>query len=435
MGNTPTTKKIVLESDLAKQLDKIAAEFITKSKLPNFIDPKVCKKYIILTSKVFDDKLDHQQIKYMAQRTRRGIIVDEYANDKVYYGTDLTKLDIKNKVKKKRLCIGIAKFYIKIGHIFGAILKTLNPEYVIQGQTGPRNISIVDVGKIPINPNLVSREPTAAPTLVPVSTQPTKRARGNNFCNKRINALTPVIDSYHEMTPMYKINICSINGRPLPRGQYGPEEKVIGFMDLIGMKSLDNLYKIEDSGYDYRIGKFTKMSESAKKDYKNAVNTFYKIFTGKKSVPPNITSFADIPLTDYKNKPACDRRINGTAVTNFRYDPKVSPYKEYASHLSEMMSNFTEGQKKLADIIKEIFAKQINKDTKHIEYTINPKLTNQKLDAITLKTRKIIVELYSQCESDFRTGIKLFETIIEKKEQDYNTGIRNQLKQEIGTIL
>ena len=140
-------------------------------------------------------------------------------------------------------------------------------------------------------------------------------------------------------------------------------------------------------------------------------------------------------MTDYKNKPACDRRINGTAVTNFRYDPKVSPYKEYASHLSEMMSNFTEGQKKLADIIKEIFAKQINKDTKHIEYTINPKLTNQKLDAITLKTRKIIVELYSQCESDFRTGIKLFETIIEKKEQDYNTGIRNQLKQEIGTIL
>ena len=47
MGNTPTTKKIVLESDLAKQIDKIAAEFITKSKLPNFIDPKVCKKYII----------------------------------------------------------------------------------------------------------------------------------------------------------------------------------------------------------------------------------------------------------------------------------------------------------------------------------------------------------------------------------------------------
>ena len=34
------------------------------------------------------------------------------------------------------MCIGIAQFYVKVGHIFAAILKTLNPEYVFTGADG-----------------------------------------------------------------------------------------------------------------------------------------------------------------------------------------------------------------------------------------------------------------------------------------------------------
>ena len=42
---------------------------------------------------------------------------------------DISKLDIKNPVKKRRVCIGIAKYYIKIAHVFATILTTINPTY------------------------------------------------------------------------------------------------------------------------------------------------------------------------------------------------------------------------------------------------------------------------------------------------------------------
>ena len=37
---------------------------------------------------------------------------------------DLEKLDVSNSVRKRRMCVGIAKFYIKIAHLFAAIVKT-----------------------------------------------------------------------------------------------------------------------------------------------------------------------------------------------------------------------------------------------------------------------------------------------------------------------
>ena len=39
---------------------------------------------------------------------------------------NLNELDVEDPKKKERLCIGIAKFYVKIAHLYGAILKSLN---------------------------------------------------------------------------------------------------------------------------------------------------------------------------------------------------------------------------------------------------------------------------------------------------------------------
>ena len=38
--------------------------------------------------------------------------------------------------KRERLCIGLAKFYIQIGHIFSAISSTLNPQYQFKDSDG-----------------------------------------------------------------------------------------------------------------------------------------------------------------------------------------------------------------------------------------------------------------------------------------------------------
>ena len=57
--------------------------------------------------------------------------------------TLLSELDIRNPVQKDRMCKGIAKFYIKIAHVFAAIAKTINPRYVFTDSQGNvKNYSI-----------------------------------------------------------------------------------------------------------------------------------------------------------------------------------------------------------------------------------------------------------------------------------------------------
>ena len=46
---------------------------------------------------------------------------------------------------------------------------------------------------------------------------------------------------------------------------------------------------------------------------------------------------------------------------------------------------------------------------------INPKLNDDSLQKTDEKTRKIIIELYVKCETDYVNGLKIYETIVEKK--------------------
>ena len=60
--------------------------------------------------------------------------------------------DAQKSVRKKRVCIGIAKFYVKIAHLFAGIVMTINPTYIYKDETG--NIiktELLDKDKIPKN--------------------------------------------------------------------------------------------------------------------------------------------------------------------------------------------------------------------------------------------------------------------------------------------
>jgi hypothetical protein len=64
--------------------------------------------------------------------------------------------------------------------------------------------------------------------------------------------------------------------------------------------------------------------------------------------------------------------------------------------------------------------------------TINPNLTNEKLQKLIEKTRKIIIKLYITCERDFQTAVKLFEGIVLSR-HDENVKIRSKIqKKNIG---
>jgi hypothetical protein len=99
------------------------------------------------------------------------------------------------------------------------------------------------------------------------------------------------------------------------------------------------------------------------------------------------------------------------------------------------MNNAINNQNKLIAILNKLFVKEVNRAAKREEYTINPSLTNKKLQNIVVETRKLIIDLYTQCEKDFRAGIKLFEAVIEKKEQVRNENRRKHLQEEFNQLL
>lgn len=57
-------------------------------------------------------------------------------------------------IRKKRVCIGIAKFYVKIAHVFAAIVMTINPIYTYKDATGKTvKTGLLEKDTIPKNVN------------------------------------------------------------------------------------------------------------------------------------------------------------------------------------------------------------------------------------------------------------------------------------------
>ena len=140
--------------------------------MKNLSDLKYCDNLVILTSNIIANHLSDLDVEFLAQRTKSGVEVNEMTKQKVLYlnKDDLTNLDVRNKIQKKRLCIGIAKFYIKIAHLFAAVVTTINPIYTWKGAAGDKQkVDLMHKQDIPKDAK--------------VSTERI------NLCSERINAL------------------------------------------------------------------------------------------------------------------------------------------------------------------------------------------------------------------------------------------------------
>ena len=106
--------------------------------------------------------------------------INKMMKDKVLYLQENTlgKLDVHDSVKKKRLCIGIAKFYIKILHVFSAIVATMNPVYSYKNDMG-----------------VVEKVPYMKKNSIPAQYKDKVSVTKLGLCHRRINALmTKIID-------------------------------------------------------------------------------------------------------------------------------------------------------------------------------------------------------------------------------------------------
>lgn len=396
------------QKSLDHVIDYVAANYILKNNfqdLYNLTKSEYCEKLIILTSKVMDKYLTIEDVSYLKQRMENNTPVNKIDKEKMLYFSqeNLKNLNVKVPLTKKRMCIGIAKHYIKIYQVFSSIVKTINPIYNWKDSSGvTMSADLLKKRDIPKN----------------VETKISKM----NLCNLRIKALMNNMVN-EEGNVEIKPGICKINQKN------GNDIK--NLQDEPGIPELERLYY---DVYDYDNGVFSSMSDNMKKQYAEDVSFFYNVFTGKKNKPSEITNFSQIILKDYHNNTLC--KPDGALTKSYKGTVKQKLFKLYIDNINQMQSNTKKNQDALLQIIDALFIFKVNPEDKQKKVVlVNPLLNEKELDKIIVKTRKLIINLYSECEKDFFKGLQIFEAIVEKQIKETSIAQINNLEKTIETTI
>ena len=419
MGNTTSSnsnKSAKKEFDnFYDIIDYIATYYILTmdfKSLSKLSEKEYCDKLVVLTSDIIERYFNNTEVTYLAQRVRGGVEVNDLKKERLSFinKDNLESLDISNdaqkSLKKKRVCIGIAKFYVKIAHVFAAIVMTINPVYSYKDATGQTvKTGLMEKDKIPKNVD--------------------RKLYKLNICDNRIRALKKG-EQFDDIANTVTIQprVCDMNA-----AKTGLEKTLA---DEPGITELMNLYL--DDNYDYSNGTFTGMSDSTRKQFNKDLQLFYTAFTGNETMPPEITKFSDIKLRDYNKKPGCqgDKPI---FKNKYKLDKKNELFVKYANNTKNMIQSAADNQSKLLDVINEIFTYVIDPYSGKKVIRINPKLTEDSLQTAIEKTRKFIVELYIKCESDYVNGIKIYEAIVEAKILETTQNQIKNLEQQASSII
>jgi hypothetical protein len=416
MGNsTSSNKQAQKEFDnFYEIIDYIATYYILTmdfKSLSKLSEKAYCDKLVILTSDIIDRYFNDMDVTFLAQRIKSGTEVNELKSEKIRFinKDNLESLDVSNdtqkSIRKKRVCIGIAKFYVKIAHIFSAIVMTINPVYTYKDATGATvKSTLLEKDKIPKGVN--------------------RKLYKLNICDNRIRALKRGEQDSTTGNITIQPRVCDMNST-----KTGLEKTLA---DEPGIPELMRLYL--DDKYDYSNGSFNGMSESTTKQFRKDLQLFYTAFTGNNEMPDSIQKFSDIKLRDYNKKPGCQPPTSALKG-KYTLNKKDDLFVKYADNITKMIQTAADNQSKLLDIINELFTYVNDPYTGKRVIRINPKLTDELLQKAVEKTRKYIVNLYVKCENDYVTGVQLFEAIVESKIIETTEKQIENLKKEATKII
>jgi hypothetical protein len=418
MGNSTSTNLNKSSENEFKNfydiIDYIATYYILTmdfKSLSKLSEKSYCDKLVVLTSDIVERYFNDMEITYLAQRIKNGAEVNDLNKEKILFinRDNLEGLDISNDaqktIKKKRVCIGIAKFYVKVAHIFAAIIMTINPVYTYKDATGQTvKTGLLEKDKIPKNVN--------------------RKLYKLNICDNRIRALKKgeITDNTGNVTIQPKVCDMNVSKNGL--------DKTLA--DEPGITELMRLYL--DDNYDYSNGNFTGMSDSTKKQFMKDLQLFYIAFTGNETMPPEITKFSDIKLRDYKKKSGC-QGATPVLKTKYTLNQKDQLFINYAENTTKMIQTAADNQSKLLSVINELFTYVIDPYSGKKVIRINPKLNDELLQKSVEKTRRFIIDLYIKCETDYVNGIKLYEAIVESKILETTQKQIDNLKNEAKKII
>jgi hypothetical protein len=371
MGNTISSNSLITDFfsktektnnlDLIDTLDFIACNYIFTLNYENMkklYDKNYCDKLVVLTSDIINNYYNEIEVNQLSDRISFGEnFLHKPKHEKIIY---YQKSDITDNSKQSN-CNKIAKFYVKIGHLFSAILTTISPEYIYKDpKTGQiTKKSLQQKKDIPpgVKPQIVS----------------------NSLCTKRLNLL-----------------LQNQIQHPLNKDTYKQTDTL---SEENGIPELMNLYL--DSNYDFSTGLFTSMSPETELKYHKDLTDFYTSFTQEDIMPDTIKSFSDIKLKDNFKK-------YDITIENYQLSNK-SLMQKYAENIKNMIQRIDFIQQKLLDILNHVFIINEHEDNIRISHL----LTETKLQQFIEECRENIVELYIHCEEDFVEGINIYEAIIE----------------------
>uniref|UniRef100_A0A6C0ELW3 Uncharacterized protein n=1 Tax=viral metagenome TaxID=1070528 RepID=A0A6C0ELW3_9ZZZZ len=458
-------------------LDVLATKYILTQNFQDMKklgDKEYCNKLVILTSDIIKKFLKEKEITYIAQRIIDGVPVNakktssiiylstnklkqqsqqkspkeykrriynqdgsyrEVVQPGVYSPSDpgkkektlLTELDVQNPREKDSMCKGIAKFYIKIAHLFAAILKAVNPIYKYDGH----EMSIMNKSKIPKGTNVQLAEV--------------------NLCNRRIKTLKA--ESTEKGKIKVRVNNCHLNRKVTTKQlhenilddldiDYG--EEVIKGKNLgqeIGVPELEKLYY---DIYDYGTGKFTTMSKNSRAAYNEDLRIFYKTFTGKSNYSRWNDSgkkrFSDIPLIAYHDTEQCK---DPDSAWQQSYEGSASNplFVKFADNVKNMLKNTKTNQQQLLSILDKLFvwvetpSASTDSSLENKMVTINPTLTSKSLQSLVEQTRKLIINIYLQCEGEYQGGLKLFEAIVGERMLKNSIAQKESLEAQLEKVI
>jgi len=387
----PATETIEEES-VSDRIDYIATYYILTSdfkSLKELYNKDYCDDLVILTSDIIQKHLNYQEVSYLQSRILNGESLNEMTEEPmIFFSNASIKKDnersINSEKNKSRMCIGIAKFYIKIAHIFAAIVTSINPMYSYSEDGIKKEVDSSGKNDIPDGAEV--------------------KVKNGSLCQRRLEILKDGF-AHIESTKTSPAEI-----------HVGPNlcnfKSVETLIQEPGIPELEELYYDK---YDFEEGKFYAMTDRSREMYENDVKGFYQIFMGEQNVPETIRKFSDIKIKDFKTSKECngpDALFKRTFKSSSN-DALFKLFVEYSDILERMISNTSTNHKKLIKHINKLFVYVKDPLTGDKLVRIDPMLTMSKLEDIIINTRTDLITLYLQCEKDFNDGVEKYRAIAE----------------------
>lgn len=425
-----------MNNEFIYKLDEIATKYILGQNFQDMIkltNSKYCDDLVIITSKILKKSYFSNQIQAIYGR-----ITNE----------DM-KSAIISKEDTKKMCIEIAKYYVKIAHLFAAIMTTLNP--VFSWRSSASSSRAILSPYVQEDPSVAGETPVVIDEpVVAIDEKVTLenkhyisemakniKVESLNFCNSRIadlidiDELTDVLSDEngvgnpaHVSEIKIKTKLCSSNLNNST--ETGGRKKTV--YDLPGFVELSRLY---NDKYNASKGRFDRMSAKSKAEKKRNIDLLYTLFTGDPNPPKNIRMFRDIPLHSFADTVDCEG-VNSMLNKTYIGTTKDKLFVDYVEQIKKMIYESNMTRNSLLEVIDSIFilntgagadegvsagadADVDNEETKEkkMKYVIDPELSYDRLNDLIAETRKIILNLYVNCEKNFIYTLKILQAIIE----------------------